>query len=175
MFRPLVGVLLTLCVLAAVFLAWTRMVSVAHAADEAIGIADAAVPTVAQADPFSQPTASRWTNRKSEIPQRMSIPITFHSDDHDRNQLLANYIRLAARMAERWGDEELERRMVELTAELKTQDTAAEKELDAAIETLKSVLEMHPGTPAAEQSQRALEAIEGDGAEPAADDTIDLF
>ncbi len=171
MFRPLIGVLLAMVAIVLCFHGWTYTMSNLQASPPSV-TAEAefdilhvyAEPTLAEAfNPFGSVQAPARSSRVREAnSSSQQISISFNSESDERTKRLVTYTKLAARMAERWSDEELEQRTTEISNELETQDTAAQKQLDAAIESLKAVLEQHTGTPAADHSRRALDAIEND-------------
>jgi hypothetical protein len=81
------------------------------------------------------------------------------SADSNAPSLRQRIVELTAKRAERMSDEELTKAIDELTQTLADQDAAADAELQKAIDHLKSVVAQFPGTPAAERSTRALQAI----------------
>jgi hypothetical protein len=74
--------------------------------------------------------------------------------------LQQQFVTLSTKRAQRMSDEELGAAVEQLTKELADQDTAAEVELEKAVEQLKEIAAKFPGTPAAERASLALQAIE---------------
>jgi len=94
-------------------------------------------------------------------------------------ELRQRIVELMSKRAERMSNDELTKAIEELSKTLTDQDTAADAELQKAIDQLQSVVAKFPGTPAAERGSRALQAIEnpvkvqprkGPAARPLADD-----
>ena len=74
--------------------------------------------------------------------------------------LRQRFVDLATERAKRMSDDELGQAVEQITKQIADQDTAAESELNKAVEQLKSVAATFPGTPSAERANRALAAID---------------
>src|SRR5262245_9082794 len=86
--------------------------------------------------------------------------VNFAPPESNASDLRQRIVELMSKRAERMSNDELTKAIEELSKILTDQDTAAEAELQKAIDQLKSVVAKYPGTPAAERGSRALQAIE---------------
>jgi hypothetical protein len=93
-------------------------------------------------------------------PRKKQAAVKLATSEPDARELRQRIVELMSKRAERMSNDELTKAIDELTKTLTDQDTAAEAELQKAIDQLKSVVGKFPGTPAAERGSRALEAIE---------------
>jgi len=93
-------------------------------------------------------------------PVKKQAAVKFATPGSDASELRQRIVELMSKRAERMSNDELTKAIDELAKTLADQDTAAEAELQKAIDQLKSVVAKFPGTPAAERGNRALEAIE---------------
>jgi small-conductance mechanosensitive channel len=73
--------------------------------------------------------------------------------------LRQRFVDLATERAKRMSDDELGQAVEQITKQIAEQDTAAEAELEKALEQLRAVAEKFPGTPSAERANRALDAM----------------
>jgi hypothetical protein len=93
-------------------------------------------------------------------PLKKQAAVKLATPEPDARELRQRIVELMSKRAERMSNDELTRAIDELSKTIADQDTAAEAELQKAIDQLKSVVAKFPGTPAAERGSRALEAIE---------------
>jgi hypothetical protein len=93
-------------------------------------------------------------------PLKKQAAVKLATPEPDARELRQRIVELMSKRAERMSNDELTKAIEELSKTLADQDTAAEAELQKAIEQLKSVVAKFPGTPAAERGSLALEAID---------------
>jgi hypothetical protein len=77
----------------------------------------------------------------------------------DREQRSQEYSDLMLRKAQRMSEDELEKAIADVQADLAAQDEAAQTQLDQAIEILEQLIVQSPGTPAAERARHALSVL----------------
>src|SRR5262245_51603298 len=96
----------------------------------------------------------------------LSVPIAKQpavkvaNPESNAGELRQRIVELMSKRAQRMSNDELTKAIEELSKTLTDQDTAAEAELQKAVDQLKTVVAKYPGTPAAERGSRALQAIE---------------
>jgi hypothetical protein len=84
----------------------------------------------------------------------------------EREKQSHEYSDLMLRKAQRMSEDELDKAIAELRADLAAQDEAAQTQLDQAMEILEKLIEQSAGTPAAERAHLALPFLKGHGPQP---------